>query len=162
VSALGARWLFAGLLGLLGCTATHEVSLGEDQPRLHAEPDAESPVEHGSKDAAAVVDPARTDAAPPPRTEAGPLRDRDAGPVVEVASDAGPAVCTPYGHHPFDGLPTPTPLPKPDEWEGGVPRLGEPLPPPTGLTPREFEAGVPPFCCTLTTPWFCAPLSPSP
>ena len=150
--------LFAGLVGLLlGCTATHEVSLGEDQPRLHTEPDAETPVEDESKDAAVVVDRTRRDAAPPPRAEAGQVRDRDAGPLVEPPSDAGPALCAPYGHRPFDGLPSVTPLPKPDEWDGGVPRLGEPLSPPSGLTPREFEAGVPPFCCTRTTPWFCAP-----
>ena len=148
--------LFAGLV-LLGCTATHEVSLGEDQPSMHTEPDAETPVEGEPKDAAVVVDHTSRDAAPPPRAEAGPVRGRDAGPLVEAASDAGPAVCAPYGHRPFDGLPPVTPLPRPDEWDGGVPRLGEPRPTPSALTPREFEAGVPTFCCTLTTPWFCAP-----
>jgi hypothetical protein len=159
---VSARWcagwlLFAGL-ALPGCTATHEVSLGEDQPRLHTEPDAETPpVEGEPKDVAVVVDQTSRDAAPPPRAEAGPPRGRDAGPLVEAMSDAGPAACAPYGHRPFDGLPPVTPLPRPDEWDGGIPRLGDPRPTPSALTPREFEAGVPPFCCTLTTPWFCAP-----
>jgi hypothetical protein len=87
--------------------------------------------------------------------------------LVDAHTDAAVAGCTLYGHRPFDGLPEPTlptpstslptpgtSLPKPDEWDGGVPpRFGDP---PSGL-PLGFEAGVPPFCCTLTTPWYCAP-----
>jgi hypothetical protein len=144
------------LLALLGCTATQEVSLGEDQPGLNSEPDADTqPVGDEPRDAEVVVVDRPRDAAPPARAEAGQVRERDAGPSVEAQSDAGPAGCMMYGHRPFDGLPTGMQLPKPDERDGGIPRLSESLPPPGGLSPREFEAGVPPFCCTLTTPWFC-------
>lgn len=166
MSATCARWLVgAGLLVAMGgCTATHEASLGEDRPRLHAHPDADAPIVAEPSDADVARDDDAGDATwTTPRADAqtGRTPDRDAGQLVDAQTDAGPAVCTLYGHRPFDGLPTAS-LPRPDEWDGGVPpRLGDPLSPPSGL-PLEFEAGVPPFCCTLTTPWFCAPPSSSP
>ena len=157
--------LLLACLGCTACTATHEGSLGWDLPRVRAEPDAEPVVDVEANDAAVLVEDASDAPVAPARpvvVEAGQVRDRDASALADAQSDAAPAACTPYGHHPFDGLPTPTPLPKPDEWDGGLPpRFGDPLSPSSGLSPREFEAGVPPFCCTLMTPWFCAPPSSS-
>ncbi|MEY4509656.1 MAG: hypothetical protein RLZZ450_1778 [Pseudomonadota bacterium] len=141
---------------------TQEVSLGADRPPLHQEPDADAPIEVDRGDAEVVgsSDATADDAAPAKPSvvvEAGQVVSRDAGLATKSDADAAVvATCMLNGHHPFDGLPQPTPLPRPEEWDGGLPSLldNDPLPPP-GL-PREYEAGVPPFCCTLTTPWFCA------
>lgn len=146
---------------------TQDVSLGIDRPPLHDEPDADVPTDDvGSDDEGIGSDAAPpTDASPGKPTvvvEAGQVVSRDAGLVSKPEPDAAVvATCTLNGHRPFDGLSPPTslpvsPLPRPDEWDGGRPSLldNEPHSPPS--LPREYEAGVPPFCCTLMTPWFCA------
>lgn len=153
------------LLLLAGCMSTQDVSLGIDRPPLGDEPDAEAPTDVAGDDTEAVDSGAASaDDASPVRpsasAEAGQVASRDAGATPKPPSDAAViASCTLNGHRPFDGLsPSPSlpisPLPRPDEWDGGRPSLldNDPLP----SLPREYEAGVPPFCCTLATPWFCA------
>lgn len=163
------RSLFAGalVLALSACVTTQDVSLGADRPPLHEEPDASVPIDGAKSDAEAIVPDAgpATDASPARPSvavEAGQAASRDAGLVSKPEPDAAVvATCTLNGHRPFDGLPPPSslpvsPLPRPDEWDGGLPSLldNDPLSPPS--LSRDYEAGVPPFCCTLMTPWFCA------
>jgi hypothetical protein len=141
-----AAWLL--LLAAPSCTSTREGLLGLDLPSEQA-PDA------------ARGGPALPATPPADVTDDDPARPDDPGDVAPDASaderDAAVAGCTFYGHHPLEGVPSPGD----DAWDGGLPDLFDNPRSPGLPTPLAFEAGVPPFCCTLATPWFCAPLSSS-
>lgn len=159
----------AWLLCALSCTSTREGSLGVDVP-IDEDDDA-GPAEQESTfpdvqfDYDADVPTA--DAQPSPGVPVPPPRDaqvsRDAK-APAAPQDAAVAMCTPGGHRPFEGVAQPGDR----DWDGGLPSLLDPSPPrldpspPVLPPPLGYEAGVPPFCCTLMTPWFCMPLSPGP